>query len=125
MEERFVRVGNHFSHSVPNYYLCKVFKPLLAHLLMDTYDKIDPEADVTFEAWYRQHEDIFTVDASSLDEPLKVRLLLHKFGAILYEKFSNYILPRTPRNFLFIKQSRRSRVCSDHSNHYSAPDTPV
>lgn len=40
VQERFVRVGNHFSHSVPNYYLCKVFKPLLAHLLMDTYDKI-------------------------------------------------------------------------------------
>lgn len=61
----------------------------------------DPEADVTFEAWYHRREDIFTVDASSLDEPSKVRLLLHKLDAVSYEKFSNYILPRTPKEVSF------------------------
>ncbi|VDP25173.1 unnamed protein product, partial [Heligmosomoides polygyrus] len=60
----------------------------------------DPEADVRFEAC-RRHEDIFTVDASSLDEPSKVRLLLHKLDAVSYEKFSNYILPRTPKEVSF------------------------
>lgn len=41
----------------------------------------DPEADLTFEAWYRRHEDIFQVDAKALDDATRVRLLLHKLDA--------------------------------------------
>ncbi|VDP08721.1 unnamed protein product [Heligmosomoides polygyrus] len=55
----------------------------------------EPEADVTFEAWYRRHEDIFTIDAQRLDGAILVRLLLHKLDAAAYEKYVNNILPVT------------------------------
>nr|CDJ96596.1 Conserved hypothetical protein [Haemonchus contortus] len=61
----------------------------------------DPDADLTFEAWYQRHQDIFTVDAQMLDEPTRVRLFLHKVDATAYGKYSNYILPKTPRDVTF------------------------
>lgn len=63
--------------------------------------KYEPEADVAFEAWYRRHDDIFTIDAQRLDEATRVRLLLHKLDAAAYEKYVNYILPKTPRDVTF------------------------
>ncbi|EYC22499.1 hypothetical protein Y032_0017g3389 [Ancylostoma ceylanicum] len=53
----------------------------------------DPDADFTFETWYRRHGDIFTSDAKSLDKVTRVRLLLHKLDAASYEKCVSYILP--------------------------------
>ncbi|PIO61564.1 hypothetical protein TELCIR_16910, partial [Teladorsagia circumcincta] len=58
----------------------------------------DPDADLTFGAWYRRHQDIFTEDAQMLDDSTRVRPLLHKLDAAAYGKFSNYILPKTQRD---------------------------
>ncbi|EYC35419.1 hypothetical protein Y032_1058g3512 [Ancylostoma ceylanicum] len=55
----------------------------------------------TVKTWYRRHADIFTVDAKSLDEATRVRLLLHKLDAPSYEKYVNYILPQTPQEVKF------------------------
>nr|CDJ98235.1 Unknown [Haemonchus contortus] len=59
----------------------------------------DTDADLTFEAWYQRHQDIFTVNAQKLDEP--TRVLLHKLDATAYGKYSNYILPKTQRDVTF------------------------
>ncbi|VDO23622.1 unnamed protein product [Heligmosomoides polygyrus] len=47
-------------------------------------------ADVTFEAWNSRHEDIFTVDASSLNEPSKRRYACMKLIKNLREDFATY-----------------------------------
>ncbi|EYB91803.1 hypothetical protein Y032_0202g1801 [Ancylostoma ceylanicum] len=54
-----------------------------------------PDADITFEAWYRRHVDTFTSDAKLLDGATCVRLF-HKLDAASYEKYVSYILPQTP-----------------------------
>ncbi|VDO75779.1 unnamed protein product [Heligmosomoides polygyrus] len=32
----------------------------------------DPDADLTFESWYRRYDDVFNVDATGLDEPTRL-----------------------------------------------------
>ncbi|EYC14402.1 hypothetical protein Y032_0040g184 [Ancylostoma ceylanicum] len=61
----------------------------------------DPDADITFEAWYRRHVDIFTSDAKLLDEATRVRLLLHKLDAASYEKYVSYIPSQTSQHVKF------------------------
>ncbi|EPB75509.1 hypothetical protein ANCCEY_05375 [Ancylostoma ceylanicum] len=92
-EEQFQRLLAALTHSTPATDPAKKFDTLAG--------RIDPEADLTFEAWYRRHADIFTVDAKSLDEATRVRLLLHKLDAPSYEKYVNYILPQTPQEVKF------------------------
>ncbi|RTG85809.1 uncharacterized protein DC041_0013078 [Schistosoma bovis] len=40
----------------------------------------DPECGITFVAWFKRHEDLFTNDCKEWDEGSKLRLLLRKFG---------------------------------------------
>ncbi|VDP32822.1 unnamed protein product [Heligmosomoides polygyrus] len=61
----------------------------------------DPDADLTFESWYRRYDDVFNVDATGLDEPTRVRLLLHKLDAGSYERYSSYILHQNPEDVSF------------------------
>ncbi|VDP11523.1 unnamed protein product [Heligmosomoides polygyrus] len=61
----------------------------------------DPDADLTFESWYRRYDGIFNVDATGLDEPTRVRLLLYKLDAGSCERYSSYILPQNPKNVSF------------------------
>ncbi|VDO90758.1 unnamed protein product [Heligmosomoides polygyrus] len=61
----------------------------------------DPDADLTFESFYRRYDDVFSVDATGLDEPTRVRLLLHKLDAGSYERYSSYILPQNPKDVSF------------------------
>ncbi|RCN48996.1 hypothetical protein ANCCAN_04873 [Ancylostoma caninum] len=97
-EEQFQRLLAALIHSTPETDPAKNFDTLAGRIVQFCYD---PEADLTFEAWYRRHADIFTVDAKSMDEATRVRLLLHKLDAPSYEKYVNYILPQTPQEVKF------------------------
>uniref|UniRef100_A0A0M3ICS6 TauD domain-containing protein n=1 Tax=Ascaris lumbricoides TaxID=6252 RepID=A0A0M3ICS6_ASCLU len=74
------------------------FDTLSAPLAQFVYD---PETNLTFEARYRRHEDVFAVDGATLDDATRVRLLLQKLDTPTYERYANYILPRDPRNVNF------------------------
>ncbi|XP_052899922.1 uncharacterized protein LOC128306442 [Anopheles moucheti] len=63
--------------------------------------RYEAESNVTFEAWYARYEDLFKQDASRLDDAAKVRLLLRKLGTMEHSRYSNYILPRLPRDVSF------------------------
>ncbi|VDK24982.1 unnamed protein product [Anisakis simplex] len=52
-----------------------------------------PYEDITFAAWYKRYEDIFKMDGKNLDDAARVHFLLTKLDAVVYEKYSNYILP--------------------------------
>jgi hypothetical protein len=61
----------------------------------------DPENGVTFQAWYARYEDLFTFDASTLEDSAKVRLLLRKLNTSEHQRYLNYILPKVPKEFKF------------------------
>ncbi|XP_035901058.1 uncharacterized protein K02A2.6-like [Anopheles stephensi] len=63
--------------------------------------RYDPEAGITFASWYTRYVDLFREDASRLDDAAKVRLLGRKLGTAEHARFSNFILPRAPRDFTF------------------------
>nr|CAD2186191.1 unnamed protein product [Meloidogyne enterolobii] len=48
----------------------------------------DVEKGVTFESWYLKNKSYFEVDAKSLDEKVKVRLLVDKLGQVEYSKMA-------------------------------------
>ncbi|VDL76265.1 unnamed protein product [Nippostrongylus brasiliensis] len=55
------------SHS-PHHDPSRHFDALAGRIAPFSYD---PDADLTFESWYRRHEDVFDVDATILDEPTR------------------------------------------------------
>lgn len=61
----------------------------------------DGVAGVTFESWYKKYEDVFNVDLETFDDAAKVRVLLRKLGTIEHERYTNYILPKNPRDISF------------------------
>ncbi|XP_038119374.1 uncharacterized protein K02A2.6-like [Culex quinquefasciatus] len=61
----------------------------------------DPEAGVTFEAWFAKYEDLFAEDAQNLDDPAKVRLLLRNLNTVAHKKYLSYILPNKPKDVDF------------------------
>ncbi|KHN73276.1 Uncharacterized protein K02A2.6, partial [Toxocara canis] len=61
----------------------------------------DPDMSVTFEAWYRRPQDVFNVDCATLADATRIRLLLQKLDASIYEKYANYILLSAPRDVSF------------------------
>ncbi|VDK27286.1 unnamed protein product, partial [Anisakis simplex] len=75
--------------------------------LMDTLSRsiseftYDPENGVTFDAWYARYTDIFTVDASKLDQSARVRLLLRKLNTTEHDKYLSFILPKVPNQLDF------------------------
>ncbi|CAH8839295.1 unnamed protein product, partial [Trichobilharzia szidati] len=56
----------------------------------------DPDANVTFDTWFRRYEDLFRVDFADKDDAWKVRLLLRKLGSDELDKYCNLILPQKP-----------------------------
>lgn len=56
--------------------------------IMDTLSKAiseftyDLESNCTFENWYNRYRELFTVDASSLDDSAKIRLLLSRTNEV-------------------------------------------
>ncbi|XP_041771477.1 uncharacterized protein K02A2.6-like [Anopheles merus] len=61
----------------------------------------EEEAKMTFASWFARYEDLFERDASRLDDSAKVRLLIRKLGAAEYERYANFILPKSCRDFSF------------------------
>ncbi|CAH8633842.1 unnamed protein product [Schistosoma margrebowiei] len=61
----------------------------------------DGSAGITFETWFKIYEDLFKVDLKNLDDAAKVRILLRKLGTAEHERYSNFILPKNPRDFSF------------------------
>ncbi|XP_062702811.1 uncharacterized protein K02A2.6-like [Aedes albopictus] len=61
----------------------------------------DPEAGITFEAWFAKYEDLFEEDARALDGPAKVRLLLRNLSTVAHKKYVSYILPKKPKEVTF------------------------
>ncbi|KIH54376.1 hypothetical protein ANCDUO_15479 [Ancylostoma duodenale] len=83
-EELFQELLAVLTHSPPAADLAGEFDTLARRIVQFCYD---PGADLTFEAWYRRQDDIFTVDAKSLDEfTTRVCLLLLENNAAFHEK---------------------------------------
>ena len=61
--------------------------------------RYDEENGLTFDLWWSRYEDIFTNDANQLDDAGKVRLLLRKLDTITFTKYSNYILPKSTKEY--------------------------
>ena len=55
----------------------------------------DSDAGVTFESWFKRHEDVFSIELSGRED-IKVRLLMRKLGPAEHVRYSNYILPAEP-----------------------------
>ncbi|XP_053690985.1 uncharacterized protein K02A2.6-like [Sabethes cyaneus] len=63
--------------------------------------RYDVESNITFAAWFTRYEDLFASDATRLDDPAKVRLLIRKLGLAEHERYLSFILPKTPKDFTF------------------------
>lgn len=61
----------------------------------------DPENGNTFDIWYSRYKDLFQFDCAKLDDAAKVRLLLRKLDNQEHDKYLNFILPSTPKDFNF------------------------
>ena len=59
---------------------------------IETFEYV-PENDKTFDAFYRQYEDVFNVDCKESSNEKKVRLLLRKLGTTEHSRFNDFILP--------------------------------
>ena len=56
--------------------------------MLITEFQADIEKGVTFESWYLKNKSYFEIDAKSLDEKVKVRLLVDKLGQVEYSKMA-------------------------------------
>ncbi|XP_073831765.1 uncharacterized protein [Musca autumnalis] len=61
----------------------------------------DPESNLTFEAWYARYDHLFGEDANKLPDPQKVRLVLRKLDPQIFDKYTDYLLPKVPRDLDF------------------------
>ncbi|XP_075150673.1 uncharacterized protein LOC142224773 [Haematobia irritans] len=61
----------------------------------------DPGDNQIFELWFERYEDIFVVEGKQLDEAAKVRLLLRKVSAAVFDKYRDYLLPKHTRDISF------------------------
>lgn len=65
--------------------------------------EFDPDDDIVFEGWYSRYEDLFDRDAEKLTDDAKVRLLMRKLSIHCHDKYVNFILPKSPRDFNFMQ----------------------
>ncbi|XP_062708834.1 uncharacterized protein K02A2.6-like [Aedes albopictus] len=63
--------------------------------------RYEPDQNVTFGGWFVRYEDLFAKDAVRLDDEAKVRLLLRKLGPSEHERYTSYILPKSPNAIRF------------------------
>ena len=52
----------------------------------------------SFPNWFARYENLFVVYLKELTDDWKVRLLLRKLGSAERDRYSNYILPKHPRD---------------------------
>ncbi|CAH8549964.1 unnamed protein product [Schistosoma intercalatum] len=80
----------------------------------------DPDANITFDTWFRRYEDLFKVDFADRDDSWKVRLLLRKLGPSELDKYCNFILPQNPRDRSFDATIQSlSQLFGDHHSLFS------
>ena len=80
----------------------------------------DPDANITFDTWFRRYEDLFKVDLADRDDSWKVRLLLRKLGPSELDKYCNYILPQNPRDRSFDATVQTlSQLFGDHHSLFN------
>lgn len=63
--------------------------------------RYDPGNGLTFDSWFARFEDVFVADTQSLDDSGRVRLLLHRLDSVAHERYTNFILPLTPKERTF------------------------
>nr|VZI24091.1 unnamed protein product [Spirometra erinaceieuropaei] len=61
----------------------------------------NPQAHITFDSWYKQYEDLFSVDLVAQGDAWTVRLLLRKLGPAEHDRYANFSLPKNPREVTF------------------------
>lgn len=61
----------------------------------------DPESNLTFDAWYKRYESIFTIEAALWNEPSKIQLLLQKFSQTDYQLFFGLYYSKATRGTQF------------------------
>jgi hypothetical protein len=77
--------------------------PSVDHVARNTPDFLyDPQSGVSFEAWFKRYEDVFTIELADRDDETKVRLILRKLGPAEHVRYTNYILPEEPRSRSFV-----------------------
>ena len=80
----------------------------------------DPDANITFDTWFRRYEDLFRVDFADKDDAWKVRLLLRKLGPSELDKYCNLILPQNPRDRTFDATIQSlSQLFGDHRSLFN------
>lgn len=75
----------------------------------------DAENHLTFGAWYIRNEDILKIDGKSLTDDARVRLLLRKLSALTYERYSDSILPKHPRDISFEETVKVLKILFDRT----------
>ncbi|KER31390.1 hypothetical protein T265_02308 [Opisthorchis viverrini] len=74
----------------------------------------------TFDSWFKRYEDMFKTDFSKFDDGWKVRLLLRKLGTPEHERFTNFILPKLPRDLSFDETVRTlSQIFGDQTSMFN------
>ncbi|VDM03036.1 unnamed protein product [Schistocephalus solidus] len=61
----------------------------------------NPDSSVTFNAWFKCLEDIIRVEFAKFDDAWKVHLSLRKLGNNQHEPYTDMLLPKNPREFIF------------------------
>ncbi|CAH8580239.1 unnamed protein product [Schistosoma turkestanicum] len=80
----------------------------------------DPDANFTFDMWFRRYEDVFKFDFANQDDAWKVRLLLRKLGERELDRYCDLILPLNPRDRSFSDTVQTlSRQFGDNSSLFS------
>ena len=80
----------------------------------------DSDAGVTFDSWFKRHEDVFSIELSGREDVTKVRLLLRKLGPAEHVRYSNYILPAEPLSKSFDDTiSTLKKIFGDNSSLFN------
>lgn len=90
--------------------------------LLRSMTEFSPSLDktYTFDMWYGRYEDVFTVDAASLDNAAKTRLLLRKLSNDAFQQYTNHILPLATRDLSFEETiSKLKKLFSSQTSLFS------
>ena len=72
------------------------------HIINSIHEfNFDGSAGITFETWFKKYEGLFKVDLRRLGDADNVRIPLRNLGTVEHERYSNFILPKNPRDFSF------------------------
>ncbi|VDP69308.1 unnamed protein product [Echinostoma caproni] len=67
----------------------------------------DPDAGTTFDSGFKGWKDVIRFEFADADDEWKVRLLLRKLGTKENDRYTEIILPKSPREFNFEETIRQ------------------